>query len=207
MSTDERDDAVDEDRRQESESGALAARLNSHLGAEVEGRYLEIGRQLLADQVPHRLDIATRGRMKRTLGVDPDDARIHVGEHAQEAAEAMGARAFTLGTSDIYFGRGQFQPNTPEGQALLAHELTHVLEAKVQPHFSLNADASVAGVRDGEEGAVAAEKRALAAAASEGVQEAPSAQSLKPSDKAKLVDKVVNILRRSQARSRQRRGG
>ena len=206
MSEDHREDAEEERRREASQDG-LAERLSSHLGAEVEGRYLEIGRQLLADQVPQRLDVETRVRMKRTIGVDPEGARIHVGEHAQEAAEAMGARAFTLGGSDIYFGRGHFQPNTPEGQALLAHELTHVLEAKLQPGFSLATDQALAGVREGEEGAGAAEKRALAAAASEGVAAAEPAQSLSPSDKVKLVDKVVSILRRSQKRGRQRRGG
>jgi hypothetical protein len=207
MSDETNDGSPEEEGRGKRERGDLADRLTHHLGAEVEGRYLEIGRQLLSDEVPQRLDLATRVRMKRSLGVDPDGARIHVGEHAQEAAEAMGARAFTLGASDVYFGRGQFQPTSPEGQALLAHELTHVLESTGQPGFSLGTDTSVTGVREGEAGAVAAEKRALAQAATEGVMAAEPAQSLAPGDKAKLVEKVVRILRRAQARIRQRRGG
>lgn len=54
-----------------------------------------------------------------------------------EAAQAVQARAYTVGT-DIVFGCGEYAPRTPEGQRLVAHELTHVVQqsrgAAVQGH-------------------------------------------------------------------------
>ncbi len=53
--------------------------------------------------------------------------RIHTGREASEAAQAVQARAFTAGR-DIVFGAGEYVPESREGQRLLAHELTHVLQ-------------------------------------------------------------------------------
>jgi Domain of unknown function (DUF4157) len=73
-------------------------------------------------------------------------ARVHTGPAAQHAAETLQARALTVGR-DIHFGPGQFQPGTPEGDHLLAHELTHVVQQRgaapaPQPQLS-------SGERDG----------------------------------------------------------
>lgn len=54
-------------------------------------------------------------------------ARIHTGPDAQAAADQLRSDAFTVG-SDIYFGAGRYAPGTAAGNALLAHELTHVLQ-------------------------------------------------------------------------------
>ncbi len=43
------------------------------------------------------------------------------------AARALGARAFTIGR-DIFFGAGQYAPETPAGLRLLVHELVHVVQ-------------------------------------------------------------------------------
>jgi hypothetical protein len=51
--------------------------------------------------------------------------RLHTDTNAQSAAAAIGARAFAVG-GNIAFGPGQFQPETRDGQRLLAHELAHV---------------------------------------------------------------------------------
>ena len=56
---------------------------------------------------------------------DVGDVRLHHGAASARAAEAIGADAFTVGR-DVYFGQGQYAPDSPAGQALLAHELTHV---------------------------------------------------------------------------------
>jgi len=45
------------------------------------------------------------------------------------AASALQARAFTVG-QDIHFAEGEFQPGTPEGDHLLAHELTHTVQQR-----------------------------------------------------------------------------
>jgi hypothetical protein len=54
-------------------------------------------------------------------------ARIHVGPDAERLANAADARAFAVGR-DIVFGRGEFRPDTRDGQHLIAHELAHVAQ-------------------------------------------------------------------------------
>jgi hypothetical protein len=61
------------------------------------------------------------------FGADFSQVRVHAGNQAAEAARAVNARAFTLGR-DVVFGAGQYQPRSTEGQRLLAHELTHVVQ-------------------------------------------------------------------------------
>jgi GNAT superfamily N-acetyltransferase len=68
---------------------------------------------------------AVRGKMEAALGANFADVRVHVGPQA----ERIGAIAFTLG-SDIYFAPGRFQPDTVQGQQLLGHELTHVVQQR-----------------------------------------------------------------------------
>jgi hypothetical protein len=65
--------------------------------------------------------------MEKTLGADLSGVRVHTGGDSADAAESLGARAFTVG-SDVHFGRGEFAPGSREGDRLLAHELTHVVQ-------------------------------------------------------------------------------
>ncbi len=53
------------------------------------------------------------------------DVRIHVGHEAA----AIGALAFTHGT-DLYFAPGHYNPQSTQGQQLLGHELTHVMQQR-----------------------------------------------------------------------------
>jgi len=55
------------------------------------------------------------------------DVRVHTGPAAASAARAVGARAFTVGRH-VVFGEGAYQPGTPSGQRLLAHELAHTAQ-------------------------------------------------------------------------------
>ncbi len=73
------------------------------------------------------LDAAPRAVMEGRFGHDFSRVRIHTGARAAASAEAVDARAYTVGRS-IVFGRGQFAPDTQSGQQLLAHELTHVVQ-------------------------------------------------------------------------------
>jgi hypothetical protein len=61
------------------------------------------------------------------FGRDFSNVRIHADACAAQAARAIGARAFTIG-SDVAFAAGQYGPGTPTGRHLLAHELAHVLQ-------------------------------------------------------------------------------
>jgi hypothetical protein len=73
------------------------------------------------------LDVSTRSFMEPRLGHDFSRVRIHTDAKAAESARALNALAYTVGR-DVVFGAGQYAPNTPHGQKLLAHELTHVAQ-------------------------------------------------------------------------------
>jgi hypothetical protein len=77
----------------------------------------------------HPLDAETRASMSLPFGHDFSRVRIHTDARAAESAQALNARAYTIG-HDIVFGAGQYAPHTPAGQRLLAHELTHVLQQR-----------------------------------------------------------------------------
>jgi hypothetical protein len=70
---------------------------------------------------------ATRAFFEPRFGADFSEVRIHTGPRAAEAAKSISAKAFTLG-HDIAFGKGQYSPQSSEGQKLLAHELTHTIQ-------------------------------------------------------------------------------
>ena len=74
-----------------------------------------------------RLPQHLRHYYESRLGGDFSQVRLHVGHGAGEAARAAHAKAFTVG-QDIVFGDSQYAPDTPGGQRLLAHELTHVVQ-------------------------------------------------------------------------------
>lgn len=66
----------------------------------------------------------TRRRYEASLGADLSAVRVH---RLPEAHAALSTRAFTYGPH-IAFAPGQWQPGTADGQALLAHELAHVIQ-------------------------------------------------------------------------------
>lgn len=67
-------------------------------------------------------------RMELELDASLDRVRIHTDSVAADAARAVQAKAFTVG-EDIFFADGAYAPDTAAGQQLLAHELTHVVQA------------------------------------------------------------------------------
>jgi hypothetical protein len=73
------------------------------------------------------LDAATRALMEPRFGHDFGEVRVHTGPTAAASARAVRAQAYTVG-QQIVFGTGRFAPQTPAGQRLLAHELTHVVQ-------------------------------------------------------------------------------
>ncbi|MET0647220.1 MAG: DUF4157 domain-containing protein [Pyrinomonadaceae bacterium] len=82
-----------------------------------------------AHGVAQPLDAGVRSGMESAFGEDLGDVRVHTGKGAGEAAEHLGARAFTRGR-DVYFNEGEYNPSTREGKELLAHELAHVLQQR-----------------------------------------------------------------------------
>lgn len=57
------------------------------------------------------------------------DVRIHTGPRATASAQALNAQAYTIG-NHIFFDHNKFQPGTANGNKILAHELTHVVQQK-----------------------------------------------------------------------------
>ena len=68
-----------------------------------------------------------RSMMESGFGQDFGQVRLHTDSEAASMSNSIHAKAFTHG-NDIYFNQGQFSPNTAEGQRLVAHELTHVVQ-------------------------------------------------------------------------------
>jgi len=65
--------------------------------------------------------------MESWFGHDFSQVRVHTDSKAAESARAVNALAYTVGRN-VAFDAGQYTPQTPIGQMLLAHELTHVLQ-------------------------------------------------------------------------------
>ena len=70
---------------------------------------------------------SVRSFFEPRLGRDFSGVRVHTDARAAEAARSVNALAYTVGR-DVVFGAGQYSPTTTEGQRLLAHELTHVVQ-------------------------------------------------------------------------------
>jgi Domain of unknown function (DUF4157) len=75
------------------------------------------------------LDDTTRGRMEHALGGKLGDVKVGTSGASAAAASQLGARAFAVG-NQVHFGAGQFAPGTRDGDKLLAHELTHVMQGQ-----------------------------------------------------------------------------
>jgi hypothetical protein len=73
------------------------------------------------------MDGSVASRVGAAYGANLGDVRVHTSPEAQRMTASEGARAVTIG-SDVMFAGGQYQPNTPSGDALLAHELAHVVQ-------------------------------------------------------------------------------
>ena len=70
---------------------------------------------------------SVRSYMGPRFGADFSGVRVHTGSNAIQMNRDLNAQAFTR-QRDIYFGAGRYSPETRDGQRLLAHELTHVVQ-------------------------------------------------------------------------------
>ncbi|WP_437942617.1 eCIS core domain-containing protein [Sorangium sp. So ce341] len=75
------------------------------------------------------LEAGTRAHFEARFAQDLGDVRIHTGPWAAASARSLGAAAYTRGR-EIVFGAGAYAPETPRGRALLAHELSHVVQLR-----------------------------------------------------------------------------
>ena len=70
---------------------------------------------------------SARARMESTFGHSFTNVEIHDDASAARLSDRYHARAFTVG-AHVAFGAGEYHPGSPAGDALLAHELAHVVQ-------------------------------------------------------------------------------
>ncbi|WOD42847.1 eCIS core domain-containing protein [Hwangdonia lutea] len=73
------------------------------------------------------LDKPILTKMQQGFGVDFSGVKIHTNSQSVAMNRDLGARAFT-NKNDIFFNEGEFNPQSKDGQTLLAHELTHTIQ-------------------------------------------------------------------------------
>ncbi len=75
----------------------------------------------------HPLASNLQQKMGNAMGADFSRVRVHTDNNADKLNESIQAKAFTTGR-DVFFKQGAYQPRSQEGQKLIAHELTHVVQ-------------------------------------------------------------------------------
>lgn len=73
------------------------------------------------------LEPKVRGFMEDRYDSDFSRVRVHTDDKASDSARELGAAAYTYG-NDIVFRRQAYNPHTPAGLDLIAHELAHVTQ-------------------------------------------------------------------------------
>lgn len=76
------------------------------------------------------LSVGEQSYFEPRFGRDFSQVRIHSNRDAASSAQALQARAFTSG-NNIVFAAKQYDPGTPSGNRLLAHELVHVVQSGI----------------------------------------------------------------------------
>jgi hypothetical protein len=113
--------------------GAPAETLDPDLAEQIAGRWDPEKMLGLVSQRSGRasaLDMTLRNRYERKLGVDLSHVRIFTGELAEDMNKAYNSHAVTVGNTGMIMMGGTKSMETAEGQALLAHELTHVAQSQ-----------------------------------------------------------------------------
>ncbi|PRQ04010.1 hypothetical protein ENSA5_11930 [Enhygromyxa salina] len=138
----EADRVADQAMRVSVPRGGTAARVHENEMVSVQaGESVSTDNQdssLVTPTVVNRIDAARRrggiqleASLRRVFeprfNADFGNVRVHTNSQSAETSRAMNARAFTVG-SDLFFGRGEYQPNSASGRHLIAHELTHSLQ-------------------------------------------------------------------------------
>ncbi len=97
----------------------------------------------------------TQRQLSEGFGRDFSSVRIHTDAPAATTARVLHANAYTVG-AHIAFAPDRYQPGTPAGMRLLAHELAHVVQqsgggsAPPGPSQEQDADAASRAVAAGE---------------------------------------------------------
>jgi hypothetical protein len=112
--------------RQDENIGKIQPKLNQNIPNRTAPTNLDssiqsarVSGQPLADTI--------RQPMEQAFGTDFSGVKIHTDSIADNLSQSIQARAFTTG-KNIFFKQGEYNPSSKQGQELLAHELTHVIQ-------------------------------------------------------------------------------
>ncbi len=75
------------------------------------------------------LEPSVKSQMEGAFGTSFSDVQVHTDSKAAKISDDLDARALTVGNT-IAFGSGEYNPGTPMGDALIAHELAHVTQQR-----------------------------------------------------------------------------
>ena len=73
------------------------------------------------------LDPNLQQHMGQAMGADFSGVKIHTDAQSDQLNQSIQAKAFTTG-QDVFFRQGAYNPDSKDGQRLIAHELTHVVQ-------------------------------------------------------------------------------
>jgi hypothetical protein len=122
-------------------SPAIVARMQQTVGNAAVQRFLAqrsgSGPTELADDTAaaidsrrgsgQQLDSTIANKAGSVMGQDFSAVKVHTDSSADTLSRQIGAKAFTTG-NDVFFRDGAYNPATSEGQHLISHELTHVVQ-------------------------------------------------------------------------------
>jgi hypothetical protein len=122
----------DDEQKKDDEKKKVVQKSSAGAGPSVVPLGVEHTIEMLSAGGGTPLSSSLRARFEPRFGYDFGAVRVHTNDRATGAATALGARAFTVG-DHLFFGAGEYQPTSTQGQRLIAHELTHVVQQGVDP--------------------------------------------------------------------------
>ena len=69
--------------------------------------------------------------LTRAIGLNPSDVEVHVTDEARDRTRARGANGL-MADGRVYLNPESYDPGTPEGRQLLAHEVLHVAQTRLR---------------------------------------------------------------------------
>jgi outer membrane protein OmpA-like peptidoglycan-associated protein len=118
------------------------------------------------------LEAGTRAFFERRFEHDFSRVRVHADAAAAQSARTAAAAAYTVGR-DIVFGAGMYRPHSHAGQALLAHELAHVVQQRHPSGAAASTTAHESEAATAADRAVSGNKAAVHLAAPVSMQRQP----------------------------------
>jgi hypothetical protein len=147
------------------------------------------------------LDQSIRAKYERRFGVDLGHVRIYTGEFAEEFNRKHGSYAVTVGSTGMVLmgGSPEKSMGSASGQALLAHELTHVAQAHRGLHRKGTTSGGMPFTQEHEAEAESVEQSVAAAGGDHGAdtKAATDAASQQVADKEALARAIEKIKERA----------